>query len=71
MKDNRLDQLHFARQKITYCYLSGAATTFRPEMGYARTSWARTAWLTAVIDDLFDVGGLEQEQENLLALMEK
>uniref|UniRef100_A0A0D9YTX0 Uncharacterized protein n=1 Tax=Oryza glumipatula TaxID=40148 RepID=A0A0D9YTX0_9ORYZ len=71
VKDNRLDQLHFARQKITYCYLSGAATTFRPEMGYARTSWARTAWLTAVIDDLFDVGGLEQEQENLLALMEK
>uniref|UniRef100_A0A0D9VHD1 Uncharacterized protein n=1 Tax=Leersia perrieri TaxID=77586 RepID=A0A0D9VHD1_9ORYZ len=71
VKENRLDQLKFARQKITYCYLSGAATVFPPEMSDARTSWAKTAWLTAVVDDLLDVGGSKEERENIMELVEK
>ncbi|KAL5211774.1 hypothetical protein ABZP36_022621 [Zizania latifolia] len=71
VKENRLDQLQFARQKITYCYLSAAATVFQPEWSDARISWAKTAWLTAVVDDLFDVGGSRDEVKNLMELVEK
>lgn len=71
MKDNRLDQLQFARQKLTYCYLSAAATIFPPELSDARMSWAKNGVLTTVVDDFFDVGGSKEELENLIALVEK
>nr|CBX87013.1 KS protein [Triticum aestivum] len=71
VKENRLDQLQFARQKLTYCYLSAAATIFPPELSDARISWAKNGVLTTVVDDLFDVGGSKEELENLIALVEK
>lgn len=71
MKENRLDQLQFARQKLTYCYLSAAATVFPPELSGARLSWAKNSVLVTVADDFFDVGGSKEELENLVALVEK
>ncbi|KAL6843892.1 hypothetical protein ACP4OV_026463 [Aristida adscensionis] len=71
VKENRLDQLQFARQKLTYCYLSAAATIFPPELSDARISWAKNGVLTTVVDDFFDVGGSKEELENLIALIEK
>ena len=66
-----LYQLHFAWQKLTYCYLSAAATIFPPELSDARISWAKNGVLTTVVDDFFDVGGSKEELENLIALVEK
>ncbi|PNT61834.1 hypothetical protein BRADI_5g21480v3 [Brachypodium distachyon] len=71
VKENRLDQLQFARQKLTYCYLSAAATVFPPELSGARLSWAKNSVLVTVADDFFDVGGSKEELENLVALVEK
>lgn len=71
VKENMLDQLQFARQKLTYCYLSAAATIFPPELSDARISWAKNGVLTTVVDDFFDVGGSKEELENLIALVEK
>uniref|UniRef100_A0ACD5Z095 Uncharacterized protein n=1 Tax=Avena sativa TaxID=4498 RepID=A0ACD5Z095_AVESA len=71
VKENRLDQLQFARQKLTYCYLSAAATIFPPELSDARISWAKNGVLTTVVDDFFDIGGSKEELENLIALVEK
>ncbi|KAE8819783.1 ent-kaurene synthase like 2 [Hordeum vulgare] len=70
-KGNRLDQLQFARQKLTYCYLAAAATIFPPELSDARMSWAKNGVLTTVVDDFFDVGGSKEEHENLITLVEK
>jgi len=71
VKENKLDQLQFARQKLTYCYLSAAATIFSSELSDARISWAKNGVLTTVVDDFFDVGGSKEELENLIALVEK
>ncbi|KAM0833899.1 hypothetical protein ACQ4PT_063960 [Festuca glaucescens] len=71
LTENKLDQLQFARQKLTYCYLSAAATIFPPELSDARMSWAKNAVLTTVVDDFFDIGGSKEELENLIALVEK
>ena len=71
VKENRLDQLQFARQKLTYCYLSAAATIFPPELSDARISWAKNGVLTTVVDDFFDIGGSKEELENLITLVEK
>lgn len=71
VKDNRLDQLQFTRQKLTYCYLSAAATIFPPEFSDARMSWAKNGVLATVVDDFFDVGGSKEELENLITLVEK
>ncbi|XP_037480705.1 ent-kaur-16-ene synthase, chloroplastic-like [Triticum dicoccoides] len=71
VKGNRLDQLQFARQKLTYCYLAAAATIFPPELSDARMSWAKNGVLTTVVDDFFDVGGSKEEHENLITLVEK
>ncbi|XP_073001486.1 ent-kaur-16-ene synthase, chloroplastic isoform X7 [Typha latifolia] len=71
VKENKLDQLEFARQKLTFCYLSAAATLFSPEISDARISWAKNGVLTTVVDDFFDVGGSREELENLIALVEK
>ncbi|OAY26442.1 ent-kaurene synthase, chloroplastic isoform X1 [Manihot esculenta] len=69
--DNGLDKLKFARQKLGYCYFSGAAALFAPELSDARMSWAKNGVLTTVIDDFFDVGGSEEELLNLIQLVEK
>ncbi|KAM0916835.1 hypothetical protein ACQ4PT_009873 [Festuca glaucescens] len=70
-KENRLEHLQFARQRLTYCYLSAAATIFSPELSDARISWAKNSILTAAADDFFDVGGSKEELQNLVALVEK
>ncbi|KAL0725884.1 hypothetical protein Bca4012_040483 [Brassica carinata] len=69
--ENRLQELKFARQKLAYCYFSGAATLFSPELSDARISWAKGGVLTTVIDDFFDVGASKEEMENLIHLVEK
>uniref|UniRef100_A0A0E0KV28 Uncharacterized protein n=1 Tax=Oryza punctata TaxID=4537 RepID=A0A0E0KV28_ORYPU len=71
VKDEKLDQLPFARQKLTYCYLSAAATIFPTELSEARIAWAKNGVLTTVVDDFFDLGGSKEELENLIALVEK
>ncbi|XP_010260723.1 PREDICTED: ent-kaur-16-ene synthase, chloroplastic isoform X2 [Nelumbo nucifera] len=71
VNDNKLDQLKFARQKLTYCYFSAAATLFSPELSDARISWAKNSLLTTVVDDFFDIGGSKEELENLIKLVEK
>ena len=71
MKENKLDQLQFARQKLTYSYLSAAATIFPSELSDARISWAKNGVLTTVVDDFFDVRGSKEELENLIELVEK
>ncbi|XP_020277318.1 ent-kaur-16-ene synthase, chloroplastic isoform X2 [Asparagus officinalis] len=71
VKDNKLDRLEFARQKLAYCYLSTAATLFPPEMADARMSWAKNSVLTTVVDDFFDVGGSREELLNIIMLVER
>ncbi|KAK1279835.1 hypothetical protein QJS04_geneDACA022955 [Acorus gramineus] len=71
VKENRLDQLKFARQKLTYCYFSAAATLFPPESSDARIPWAKNGVLTTVVDDFFDVGGSQEEMIQLIELVEK
>lgn len=70
VKESRLDQLPFARQKLAYFYLSAAGTMFPPELSDARVVWAKNGVLTTVVDDFFDVAGSKQELENLAALVE-
>lgn len=70
MKENRLHELKFARQKSAYFYLSAAGTVFDPEMSDARIWWAINGVLTTVVDDFFDVGGSREELENLISLVE-
>lgn len=70
MKENRLHELKFARQKSAYFYLSAAGTVFAPEMSDARIWWAINGVLTTVVDDFFDVGGSREELENLISLVE-
>nr|QWB49553.1 terpene synthase 22 [Aquilaria sinensis]WBO38706.1 terpene synthase 35 [Aquilaria agallochum] len=71
VEEYRLDRLKFARQKLTYCYFSAAATICSPELFDARISWAKNGVLTTVVDDFFDVGGSKEELENLIQLIEK
>uniref|UniRef100_A0A0D9W9C2 Terpene synthase metal-binding domain-containing protein n=1 Tax=Leersia perrieri TaxID=77586 RepID=A0A0D9W9C2_9ORYZ len=71
VKENRLDQLQFARQKLEYFYFSAGATMFHPELSDVRILWAKNGVLTTVVDDFFDVGGSKEELENLVALVEK
>lgn len=70
VKENRLHELKFARQKSAYFYLSAAGTVFDPEMSDARIWWAINGVLTTVVDDFFDVGGSREELENLISLVE-
>ncbi|CAO2036454.1 unnamed protein product [Urochloa humidicola] len=70
VKESRLDQLPFARQKLSYFYLSAAGTIFTPELSDARILWAKNGVLTTVVDDFFDVGGSTEELENLITLVE-
>jgi acyclic sesquiterpene synthase len=70
VKECRLDQLQFARQKLAYFYLSAAGTMFSPELSDARTLWAKNGVLTTIVDDFFDVAGSKEELENLVMLVE-
>lgn len=70
VKECRLDQLPFARQKLAYFYLSAAGTMFSPELSDARTLWAKNGVLTTIVDDFFDVAGSKEELENLVMLVE-
>ncbi|GJN26485.1 hypothetical protein PR202_gb14417 [Eleusine coracana subsp. coracana] len=70
VKDSKLDQLPFARQKLAYFYLSAAGTMFPPEMSDARIFWAQNGVLTTVVDDFFDVGGSKEELDSLVRLVE-
>ncbi|KAL9244925.1 hypothetical protein vseg_018639 [Gypsophila vaccaria] len=67
--ESKLDTLTFSRQKLGYCYFSGAATLFFPEQTDARISWAKNGVLTTVVDDFFDVGSSAEEQLNLMQLL--
>ena len=69
--ESRLDKLKFARQKQVYCYFSGAATFFSPELSDARISWAKSMVVATVVDDFFDIGGSEEELVNLIQLVKK
>nr|XP_051218985.1 ent-kaur-16-ene synthase, chloroplastic-like [Lolium perenne] len=71
VKENRIDQLQFARQKQAYCYLSASGTMFTPELSEARISFAKTSVLITIVDDFFDVAGSTEEIENLISLVEK
>jgi ent-kaurene synthase len=70
-KENKLDQLQFARQRVEYCYFAAAGTIFHPELSDARLSWAKNSVLVIVSDDFFDVEGSREELENLVALVQK
>ncbi|KAM0909231.1 hypothetical protein ACQ4PT_014946 [Festuca glaucescens] len=70
VKENRLDQLKFARQIQTYGSLTASASIFPPELSDARIFWAKNCVLLTISDDLFDVGGSKEELENLVALVE-
>ncbi|KAL9259161.1 Ent-kaur-16-ene synthase, chloroplastic-like protein [Drosera capensis] len=69
--DNKLDQLSFSRQKLSYCYFAAASTIFSPELADARLSWAKNGILTTVVDDFFDVGSSVEEQLDLIQLVER
>ncbi|XP_038976928.1 ent-kaur-16-ene synthase, chloroplastic-like [Phoenix dactylifera] len=71
VKEKRLDQLEFARQKQIYCYFTAAAMIFSPESFDARMSWAKNTVLTVVVDDFFDQGGSREELVNFISLVEK
>ncbi|KAF7005791.1 hypothetical protein CFC21_020891 [Triticum aestivum] len=71
-KENRLHQLRFLRKgSLINCYLSAAATISAHEFSDARIACAKSIALVLVIDDFFDVGASKEEQENLIALVEK
>ncbi|KAL5726186.1 ent-kaurene synthase [Ranunculus cassubicifolius] len=70
IKENRLDQLEFARQKLEYAYFSIACILPTPELSDARISWAKNVVLATVVDDFFDVGGSKEELQNLINLVQ-
>ncbi|KAF9593736.1 hypothetical protein IFM89_024740, partial [Coptis chinensis] len=71
VKENRLDQLKFARLKLEYLYFSVAGILFSPELSDARMSWTKNSFLSTVVDDFFDVKGSREELVNLINLVEK
>ncbi|XP_047066802.1 ent-kaur-16-ene synthase, chloroplastic-like isoform X1 [Lolium rigidum] len=70
-KENGLDQLQFARQRLPICYFCVAATISPPELSDARIACAKNVLLTVFFDDFFDVGGSKEETDNLIELIEK
>ncbi|XP_078166434.1 ent-kaur-16-ene synthase, chloroplastic-like isoform X2 [Carex rostrata] len=71
VKQCKLNQLQFARQKLTYCYLAGAATLFSPDVSEARIAWCKGSVLGTIVDDFFDVGGSIEELESFVALFDR
>ncbi|CAI0474039.1 unnamed protein product, partial [Linum tenue] len=69
VKDYRIEELKFARQKVAYGFFAAAAILFSPEHAEARSSWAKNTVLVTLVDDLFDVGGSEEELLNLIDLV--
>lgn len=67
----RMDKLKFSRQKQAFVYFSVGTNVFSPELSDARMKWAKSAYLTTVVDDFFDYGGSYEELENLVQLFEK
>jgi ent-kaurene synthase len=70
-KENRLDQLEFAWQRLPLCYFCVAATISPPELSDARIACAKNVLLTVFFDDFFDVGGSKEELDNMIELIEK
>ncbi|KAF5199661.1 Ent-kaurene synthase [Thalictrum thalictroides] len=66
-----MDQLQYARQKLTYIYLTIACIRFSPEMSDVRISWTKNTFLVTMIDDLFDADGSKEELVNLIDLVKK
>uniref|UniRef100_A0ACD5YBC5 Uncharacterized protein n=1 Tax=Avena sativa TaxID=4498 RepID=A0ACD5YBC5_AVESA len=71
VKENRLDQLQFARQRVTYCYLCAAGSITPHQQRDARISIAKTIVLLTVVDDFFDGEGSKENLNDLIALVEK
>ncbi|KAL5707796.1 ent-kaurene synthase [Ranunculus cassubicifolius] len=71
VKECRLDELTFARQKLTYIYFTAACILFPPELSDARTSWVKNTFLAVICDDFFDVGGSQEELANLIELVKR
>uniref|UniRef100_A0ACD5VAM2 Uncharacterized protein n=1 Tax=Avena sativa TaxID=4498 RepID=A0ACD5VAM2_AVESA len=69
-KENMLDKLQFVRQRLAFCYFAAVSTISHHELSDARIACAKNVVLTIVIDDFFDVGGSQEELENLVALTE-
>ncbi|CAI0421419.1 unnamed protein product [Linum tenue] len=69
VKEYRIEELKFARQKVAYGFFAAAAILFSPEHAEARNSWAKNTVLVTLIDDLFDVGGSEEELLNFIDLV--
>ncbi|KAK9074298.1 hypothetical protein SSX86_006895 [Deinandra increscens subsp. villosa] len=67
---NNLDKIK-SRQKMAYCYFSGASVLSSPELSDARITWAKGAFLVTISDDFFDVDGSVEELENLIQCVEK
>ncbi|CAM8929336.1 unnamed protein product [Rhodiola kirilowii] len=70
-RENRLGELQFARKGVWNMYYSAAMIFVSPGLSDARLAWAKSALLTMVVDDLFDVKGCKDELENFLHLVEK
>ncbi|XP_074588496.1 ent-kaur-16-ene synthase, chloroplastic-like [Curcuma longa] len=71
VKDNKLDQLEFARQRHIFCYFASAAILFSSQMSDARISYAKSSVLTTVVDDFFDIEESIEELQDLISLVEK
>ncbi|KAJ0933778.1 putative ent-kaurene synthase [Helianthus annuus] len=68
--ENKLDKIN-SRQKMGYCYFSGASVHSSPELSDARITWAKASFLVIILDDFVDVEGSVDELENLIQCVEK
>ncbi|KAJ8775395.1 hypothetical protein K2173_023160 [Erythroxylum novogranatense] len=68
VEESRIGELNFARQKLTYGYLSIAAVLIAPEDSEARISMTKNSVMSTMMDDLFDFAGSKEELENMLEL---
>ncbi|KAM0037109.1 putative ent-kaurene synthase [Helianthus debilis subsp. tardiflorus] len=68
--ETKLDKIN-SRQKMGYCYFSGASILSSPELSDARITWAKASFLVIILDDFFDVEGSVDELENLIQCVEK
>ncbi|CAI0548956.1 unnamed protein product, partial [Linum tenue] len=53
VKEYRIEELKFARQKVAYGFFAAAAILFSPEHAEARSSWAKNTVLVTLVDDLW------------------
>lgn len=70
-KEVRLDQLKFARKTPLFIWVFMASIAFPRGLSDARIASIKNTLLTTAVDDFFDGGGSAEEQENLVALIEK